>query len=530
MIRLHEIKLKTDEPLDKLIIKAERKLKLPGGSLFALRIVKESLDAREKPVIYRVFSIDVESELSDEVILKAAGKAGVKANRVRNEKYVFPKINRLPVKRPVVVGFGPCGMFAALSLAIYGLKPIVLERGPAMDERIEAVEAFWKTGILNPNANVQFGEGGAGTFSDGKLTTGTRDAAQRFVLESFVDAGAQVDILYKQHPHIGSDVLRTVVVNIRKKIESLGGDVLFNAKLDCINIDDGKVVSVGYNGKTIETNDVILALGHSARDSMEYLYEKGIQMSQKPFSMGVRIEHKQNDIDMSEYGCGRREAGLPAAEYKLFTKTSAGRGVYSFCMCPGGYVVASASKEGYLVTNGMSNADRGAENANSAILCDVGPEDFGSDHPLAGMYFQEKYERLAFEAGGSDYKAPAETLGSFMGMAETEPCVNPTYMPGVKYTRLEACLPEFVTESLREAIPDLGRKMKGFDNPGAVMTGIESRSSSPVRIARNDNKQAVGTNGCVITGLYPGGEGAGYAGGIMSAACDGVHLAEQIVR
>lgn len=530
MLRIHEIKLRTDEPLDKLIIKAERKLKLPKGSLFAVNIAKESLDAREKPVIYRVFSLDLSSDLSDEQLLAAAKKAGVKAAIVsKAEKYRFPAMQRVPKKRPVIVGFGPCGMFAALVLAEYGLKPIVLERGARMDERIAAVEEFWRSGKLSRSANVQFGEGGAGTFSDGKLTTGTKDAAQRFVLESFVDAGASTDILYKQHPHIGTDVLRRVVVNIRKKIESLGGEVLFDTQLTEIDLQSRRVCGVRANDKYIETEDVILALGHSARDTMEYLYSQGLLMEQKPFSMGVRIEHLQKDVDYAQYAADSHELGLTPAEYKLFTKVN-GRGVYTFCMCPGGYVVASASEDGLLVTNGMSNMDRGGKNANSALLCDVRPEDFGSDHPLAGMYFQENYERLAHELGGSNYKAPAQTVGSFLGKGNNVPGeIEPTYKPGVTFTDIKKCLPDFVSEALAGAIPELGRKMKGFDNPKAVLTAIESRSSSPVRIARNDRFLAE-CGGAEIKGLYPGGEGAGYAGGIMSAACDGIHLAEMVVR
>ena len=530
MLRIHEIKLRTDEPSDRLVIKAERRLRLPKGSLIAVNIVKESLDAREKPVIYRVFSLDIISELSDEQLLSAAKKAGVKAAVVSgNEKYQLPEMRRAPMQRPVVAGFGPCGMFAALVLAEYGLKPVVLERGACMDERIAAATEFWRSGSLNRNANVQFGEGGAGTFSDGKLTTGTKDAAQRFVLESFVDAGAPADILYKQHPHIGTDVLRRVVVNIRKKIESLGGEILFGTQLTEIDMQSGRVRGVRANDRYIRTDDVILALGHSARDTMEYLYSQGLSMEQKPFSMGVRIEHLQTDVDNAQYAGDSRELGLTPAEYKLFTGAG-GRGVYTFCMCPGGYVVASASEDGLLVTNGMSNADRAGRNANSALLCDVRPEDFGSDHPLAGMYFQEKYERLAFELGGADYKAPAQTVGSFLGTGNNLPGkVEPTYKPGVVFTDIKKCLPDFVSDSLKEALPQLGRKMKGFDAPDAVLTAVESRSSSPVRIIRSKRLLAE-RGGTEIKGLYPGGEGAGYAGGIMSAACDGIHLAEMIVR
>ena len=537
MIRIHELKLKIGEAEEKLAEKAEKRLRLAPGSISDVRIAKESVDAREKPVIYRVFSLYIASaHLPDEKLLAVAKKAGVKAAKTpQDEHYHFPEPTRLPMRRPVVCGFGPCGMFAALTLALYGLKPIVLERGPAMEERVAAVERFWKTGELDLNANVQFGEGGAGTFSDGKLTTGTRDAAQRFVLETLAEAGADPSILYKQKPHVGTDVLRRVVVNIRKRIEALGGELRFSARMTSVEIEDGSVRAVIVNGRErIPCDVLIFGIGHSARDTVQYLFESGLCMQQKPFSMGVRIEHPQKLIDRAQFSSDSGVLGIGAADYKLNVKTASGRGVYTFCMCPGGQVVAAASSPGLLVTNGMSNADRAAENANSALLVDVRTSDFGSEHPLAGMDFQERYERLAFELGGSDYRAPAQTVGSFLGTSDgkkdAEKTVCPSYRPSVRFTDIRKCLPGFVSDSIEEALPLLDRKLSGFADPSAVMTAIESRSSSPVRILRGETGEALLSDGSTVKGLYPGGEGAGYAGGIMSAAVDGIHLAEKSVQ
>jgi len=534
MVRIHEIKLKTGEPAELLKEKAEKKLRLSSGSISCVSIVKESIDAREKPLIFRVYSLDVKSErFSDEKLLAAAKRAGVKASKApEDSSYSFPDAQSLPEHRPVVCGFGPCGMFAALTYALYGLKPLVIERGPAMEERIRAVERFWKTGELDPDANVQFGEGGAGTFSDGKLTTGTRDAAQRFVLEAFAEAGADPSILYRQKPHIGTDVLRRAVVNIRKRIESLGGELRFSTVLTSLEITDGRLTAVTLNGnERIPCDVLVLGIGHSARDTVRYLYDHGFAMEQKPFSMGVRIEHPQRLIDKAQFSADHGVLGIGAADYKLNVKTSSGRGVYTFCMCPGGEVVAAASAPGLLVTNGMSNSDRAGKNANSALLVDVRTSDFGSMHPLAGVEFQERYERLAFELGGSSYKAPAQTVGDFLG-TETDGTsgpaqVLPSYRPGVVFTDIRKCLPGFVSESISEALPLLDRRLHGFASPSAVMTAVESRSSSPVRIMRNEKGEALLSDGSPVRGLYPGGEGAGYAGGIMSAAVDGIHLAEK---
>ncbi len=577
MFILHEIKLDIREPEERLAAKAAARLGLPAGSVRVARIVKESLDAREKPHIFRVFSLALSYEKSGEspggrpdgssrgsadgekTLVSAAKRRRLKYTVEEDVPFDIGKPGREFKKRPVVCGFGPCGMFAALVLAEYGAKPVVLERGACMEKRMEAVEAFWNGGPLDPAANVQFGEGGAGSFSDGKLTTGTKDPSQRWILRTLADAGAPEDILYRHHPHIGTDLLRGVVVNIRKKIIELGGSFMFETKLIRLAIKDGRVCGVHAEdlaeGRKVflETDTLILAVGHSARDTVRTLHSQGIHMEPKPFSMGVRIEHPQALIDEVQYGAPHWELGLPAAEYKLNCRTSAGRGVYTFCMCPGGYVVASASESGGLVTNGMSNRARDGENANSALLVDVRPDDFpDQSDPLSGMELQEKYEKLAFELGGASYTAPAEYVGDFMNSrpetAETEyPAdtgdpgtpsdnvqyaisgkygrVQPTYKPGISLCGISECLPDYVSASLREALPMLDRKLRGFAYPGALMTAIESRSSAPYRIRRSADCQALSEDGTPVTGLYPGGEGAGYAGGIMSAAADGVRLA-----
>ena len=558
-VRIHEIKLNAKEAkglsaqeLEQLLLKRTgRRLRLPSGSIRQIRIAKESLDAREKPDVYRVFSVDVlDSEFEPQELLAEARRSRTKAAVVAEESIAFPEKRVLPegVKRPVVAGFGPCGIFAALTLAKAGLRPIVLERGTCMEERVAAVEKFWSEGVLDLRTNVQFGEGGAGSFSDGKLTTGTKDPVHRLILQTFADAGADPDILFKQHPHVGTDVLRGVVVNLRHQIEALGGEVRFCTQLTGLKIGDGTLTAVEIQGpdgltETIETGALILALGHSARDSFAMLYSLGLQMEQKQFSMGVRVEHRQADIDTAQYGAPHEELGIGAAEYKLAVRTKEGRGVYTFCMCPGGYVVASASEEGGLCTNGMSLRARDGKNANSALLVDVRPEDFGSDHPLAGVELQRKYERLAFELGGSNFKAPAQTVGEFLGKGSSakpdgghSPGLSPTYRPGVTWADLHECLPEFVSDALEEALPVLGRKLKGFDAPEAVMTGIEARSSSPVRVRRDAEGRALtsqddpSAESNPIRGIYPAGEGAGYAGGIMSAASDGYHAAMHVIE
>ena len=482
MIRVHEIKVKAGREVPDLKELAERRLNLPEGSVLSCRIAKESIDAREKPVIYRVFSLDIGSDLPDEYLIDAAKRKHLKWGKAVTEIYQPKTDGAKFTKRPVVAGFGPCGMFAGLVLAMAGAKPIILERGSSMEQRVKDVEAYWNGGKLDPESNVQFGEGGAGTFSDGKLTTGTKNPAQSFILKAFVDAGADPAIMYMQRPHIGTDVIRRAVVNIRKEIQKLGGEVRFNTK---------------WVPGLIDTNCTILALGHSARDSFDILYESGYMIEQKPFSIGVRVEHEQSLIDMAQYGALHEELGIGPAEYKLNCHIG-DRGVYTFCMCPGGEVVDSSSEDGYLVTNGMSYAARDGKYANSAVLCDVRTSDFESDHPLAGVWFQKKYEALAFEKGKGRLPKGEAAFES---------------------------LPEFASSSIKKALPVFAKKIKGFDLPSEIY-GIESRSSSPIRIKRDASGLALASDGSLISGIYPGGEGAGYAGGIMSAAVDGVRLAE----
>ncbi|MBQ9932173.1 MAG: hypothetical protein IJO79_07445 [Firmicutes bacterium] len=531
MLQIHELKIDIDQKEDALEAALCRKLGLRQGSVKEWKILRESLDARDKNDLKRTYALAfaLGDPAQEEALLRKKGK-------LRLESYAPPapydfceKIRAQGLSpegpRPVVVGFGPCGMFAALILAEAGLRPVVLERGRAVEDRIVDVERFWTEGILDPESNVQFGEGGAGTFSDGKLTTRIRDPRITKVIAEMVAAGAPADIAYKQKAHIGTDVLRTMVTGIREKICSLGGEVRFSARLTGLVTDpkSGHITGVRiHEEETLETDTVILAIGHSARDTFRMLSQSGLKMEAKPFSMGVRIEHPQKVVTMAQYGPSGGELTGPA-DYQLSCRTPEDRGVYTFCMCPGGHVVAAASQEGGVVTNGMSYRARDGENANSALLVDVRVSDFPGEHPLAGVELQEKYERLAFLAGGGDYKAPAQRVGEFLG-EEKAPGqgLSPTYRPGVVWTDIAKCLPDFITESLRYALPVLGRKLKGFDHPDAILTAIESRSSSPVRLLR-DRESCLSS----IGGLYPGGEGAGYAGGIMSAAVDGVRLAEK---
>lgn len=442
------------------------------------------------------------------------------------EKEEFP--NPMPDKskfgkRPVVIGFGPAGMFASLLLARAGAKPITIERGGKVEDRTESVKQFWNYGKLDTESNVQFGEGGAGTFSDGKLTTliKEKDGLGRFVLKEFVKAGAPEEIMYEAKPHIGTDVLKKVVKNIREEILSLSGEILFNTKAEDILIENGKVTAVITNtGKNIETDHVFLGIGHSARDTFKMLREKGIAMERKPFSVGVRIEHLQSEIDKAQY---REYAGSPylsAADYKLSSTGEGKRGVYTFCMCPGGQVVAAASEEGRLVTNGMSNYARDGVNANSAVLVGITPDDFGSHDILSGCEFQRRIEEAAFRAGGENYRAPVQLLGDFLSEKNSSDFgrVQPSYMPGTNFAKMDDILPTFVTDAMKNAFSDFSKKLPGFDAYDAVLTGVESRSSSPVRILRDkETGESIS-----VKGLYPMGEGAGYAGGIMSAAIDGI--------
>jgi len=441
-----------------------------------------------------------------------------------------PKEKKLK-ERPVVVGCGPAGMFAALILAEAGARPILLERGLDVDSRRQKVLKFWHTGILDSQTNVQFGEGGAGAFSDGKLKTGKKDSRKIKVLSELVEAGAPPEIMYLAKPHIGTDLLHQTVKEIREKIKSLGGEVQFNSTVTELLHQDGQMKGVRYekNGETCEltTNSVVLAIGHSARDTYESLLTNGVYIEQKPFAVGVRIEHPQERIDRIQYGCFAGHPALGAADYRMVVHLPNGRGVYTFCMCPGGSVVAATSEENGLTTNGMSEYARDGRNANTALLVTIEKKDFGSDHPLAGIAFQRRLEAAAYAAGGGGYKAPVQRLDDFLQKRNSSAFgdVLPTYLPGTEFAEVDDYLPDYVTDSLRQAIEDMGLWMPGFAYPDAILTGAETRSSSPVRITRGDSFEAIG-----IKGLYPCGEGAGYSGGIISAAVDGVLCAERILE
>ena len=522
MIRIRDISLPPEHSVHQLPYEAARMLKVANSKVRGLTIVRRSIDARKKPDIRVMYTVDVRVDGNESKILRQSGCK--KASLAKIERYKPPRTDLEPDLRPVVVGFGPAGMFAALVLAMSGLKPIVLERGRDADSRKTDVEAFFSTGKLNPKSNVQFGEGGAGTFSDGKLNTGVNNPRIGWVLEQLVKAGAGEDILFDAKPHVGTDVLVTVVKNIRQRILSLGGEVRFESQVTGIRTETGAVTGLEINGSEIMPCDrVVLAIGHSARDTFEMLRDMGIPMEPKPFAMGVRIEHKQASVDMAQYGA--LIPALPPADYKLVRHLD-NETVYTFCMCPGGYVVAAASEEGRVVTNGMSYADRAGENANAALLVTVNPRDLPGEGPLAGMDWQREIEEAAFRAGGGDYKATAQRVGDFLsGVPSTGPgSVEPTYRPGVAWCDLHSVLPEKLTGALKEALPLLEGNLKGFADPDAVLTAPETRSSSPVRILRDENRQSR------LLGLYPTGEGAGYAGGIMSAALDGIQTAEAIIQ
>lgn len=505
---------------------SRRAADLLGVPVRSCRLRRRSVDARKKENVHFTATLDVTVENEDKALRRAKGNV----TRVTESPYVISAPAAQPELPPVVVGSGPAGLFSALTLAQAGVRPILLERGGDVDSRRAAVDVFHRTGVLDTASNVQFGEGGAGTFSDGKLNSGIKDPRCRRVLETFVEAGAPPEILWQAKPHIGTDRLQDTVRGLRNEIIRLGGQVCFHHQVTDLVMEGGGltalVVATPDGEREIPCRQVILAIGHSARDTAEMLYRRGLPMEQKAFAVGVRIEHPRTMIDKSQYGKAAGHPALGAADYKLSCRPAGGRGVYTFCMCPGGTVVAAASEEEMVAVNGMSEFARDAVNSNSALLVGVEPGDFGSEHPLAGFEFQRKMERAAYRLGGGNYYAPAQLVGDFLadrassGMGE----VTPSYRPGVTWCDLRECLPGFVAGSLKEALPLFGRQLSGFDRADAVLTGVESRSSSPVRLLRDSRGRSA------VAGIYPCGEGAGYAGGILSAAVDGIRCAEWLLE
>ncbi|MEW6999533.1 NAD(P)/FAD-dependent oxidoreductase [Colwelliaceae bacterium BS250] len=525
MIRLTNLKLDLNHEASELQQAILDTLNITEQQLIDFTVFKRGYDARRKNKIILMYTLDVNTTINEELLAQHTSDQNIKVTPDTSYHFVAEAPTSLP-QRPVVIGMGPCGLFTGLLLAQMGYKPIILERGKEVRERTKDTFGFWRKKVLNTESNVQFGEGGAGTFSDGKLYSQVKDPKHysRKVLHEFVDAGAPDEILYVSKPHIGTFKLVTMVEQMRAEITRLGGEVRFSQRVDDIEIVDEQVQSLTLaDGSTIKTNFIALAIGHSARDTFKMLFDKGVYIKAKPFSVGFRIEHEQSVIDDARFGKNAGHPILGSADYKLVHHCKNGRSVYSFCMCPGGTVVAAASEEGRLVTNGMSQYSRHERNANSAIVVGISPEDYPGG-VLAGIEFQRRLEEKAYELGGSNYDAPTQLVGDFLaGRASGEHGdVIPSYKPGVTYTDLSKTLPDYAIEAIREAIPAFERKIKGFSMKDATLTAVETRTSSPIQITR-DKELLTSLN---VKGLYPAGEGAGYAGGILSAGIDGIKIAE----
>lgn len=523
MIRIRQIKIPIEKDnINHLKKKISIILNCPETDIKTISISKKSLDARKNPNIFYIYEVDVDVKNEEHLLKKHQSNKDVFLTP--EEKYIYPKMGNKKLKhRPIIVGSGPAGLFCAYLLAELGYQPIIIERGEMIEERVKSVENFWKTGVLNKNSNVQFGEGGAGTFSDGKLNTLVKDKSFRMkkVFEIFVESGANKDILYTNNPHIGTDVLRKVIINLRKKIIDFGGEFRYNTILTNINIKENKMTSIEINHKEIiDTDILVLAIGHSARDTFEMLNKKDFSLEPKPFAVGLRIQHLQELININQYG--KNNKLLPPASYKLTYQTKEGRGVYSFCMCPGGYVVNASSEEKRLAINGMSYHDRNSLNANSAIVVTVSPKDYGTN-PLDGLAFQRSLEEKAYTLGNG--KIPIQTIKDFHNSVGNQKLGNikPIFKGEYQLADLNQLFPSYITDSIKEALLHFNQKIPGFNDDDAILAGVESRTSSPIRISRDENLESS------IKGIYPCGEGAGYAGGITTSAMDGLKVAESII-